>query len=92
MSYQGWKNYETWAVGLWIDNEQSTQEMMSEWARKASLGKNPRAVLADQIKELVEENAPDLGATLYSDLLTAAISEVDWFELAKNYLDEVVED
>ena len=23
-TYNGWTNYETWAVGLWIDNEQGS--------------------------------------------------------------------
>lgn len=32
MSYNGWKNYETWNVALWLDNDQGTynetREMM----------------------------------------------------------------
>lgn len=28
--YQGWKNYETWNVKLWIDNEQGSQELARE--------------------------------------------------------------
>lgn len=32
--YNGWKNYETWAVALWIDNDQGAQEMFIERARE----------------------------------------------------------
>lgn len=33
--YNGWKNYETWAVALWIDNEEWSQERVQEMARDA---------------------------------------------------------
>ena len=33
MSYNGWTNYETWAVSLWIDNDQGSQLY---WQEKAS--------------------------------------------------------
>ena len=35
--YQGWTNYETWNVALWIDNDQGVYEMMKEWAAAACL-------------------------------------------------------
>ena len=28
--YNGWTNYETWCVNLWIDNDEGTQEMVRE--------------------------------------------------------------
>ena len=33
--YNGWTNYETWAVKLWIDNEQGTQLAWQDAAREA---------------------------------------------------------
>jgi hypothetical protein len=33
--YNGWTNYETWAVALWMDNEQGTQEYFHDMAREA---------------------------------------------------------
>lgn len=30
--YNGWSNYETWAVALWFGNEQSTSQMTNDWA------------------------------------------------------------
>lgn len=28
--YNGWKNYPTWCVSLWLNNDQETQEMLRE--------------------------------------------------------------
>jgi hypothetical protein len=33
--YNGWTNYETWLVALWIDNEQGTYGMRQELAQDA---------------------------------------------------------
>lgn len=32
MSYNGWTNYETWLINLWIDNDLGLYEMVGEWA------------------------------------------------------------
>lgn len=32
--YNGWTNYETWAVNLWMDNEQGSQAYWAEQARE----------------------------------------------------------
>ena len=34
MSYNGWTNYETWVVNLWIDNEQGSQDFIRETAKE----------------------------------------------------------
>ncbi len=99
-SYNGWSNYETWNVALWIDNEQGNynhwrSEAQDCWdnasPRQATLTREERAAydLADRLKSQFEEDAPDLGASCWSDLLSAALSEVDWDEIAEHYMDEV---
>jgi len=125
MAYNGWTNYETWAVALWIDNEEGSyyarQELaepfiapedIDEWSEDANFyetvsseDKNPVYVVnedgtrrvrvhnvtgyADAIQEWVETAMiPDLGASLASDLLGAALSEVNWREIAENWLDD----
>ena len=101
--YQGWHNYETWNVALWIDNDQGTYEMVKDWASNAweesevvadrpYLNREQRATstLADQIQELVEDGNPLASdASMYSDMLSAAIGEVDWAEIAKGWIEEV---
>ena len=98
--YNGWTNYETWKVKLWIDNEQSSSEYWNESARdifgesrgRHSLSNSDvaRHDLADRLKDEVEESNPLADdASMYSDLLGAAISEVNWSEIANNLLIEV---
>lgn len=96
--YNGWTNYETWNVKLWLDNEQSTQEMCAEYAREAwsnaegnrysSRSQVARAALSESIKAFVEDNAPQV-ESMYADLLNAAMSEVNYREIANSFLEEM---
>jgi hypothetical protein len=86
--YNGWKNYETWDVALWIGNDSETDLLAQDMARDAgSVGE-----LAESLKQWQQEEMPDLGASVWSDLLSAALSEVDWYEIAEHYFDEVHEE
>ncbi len=107
-NYNGWTNYETWAVNLWINNDHGSQTSWLEqarahfenaadcesvreglWSRRSAA----RSKLADQIKDEFEEGSPLVEeASVYSDLLTAALGEVDWHELAEHLLSEAVEE
>lgn len=98
----GWKNYETWLVGLWLDNDEATysywQEVVAECKRAVAAGEgNPyadspeqgvRLMLAERLKDELVDAKDDLlevnnlGASLWADLLGAALGEVDWREVA----------
>jgi hypothetical protein len=39
-----------------------------------------------------EDIAPELGVSVWADMLNAAMSEVDWYEIAKHYLSDKVRD
>jgi hypothetical protein len=84
--YNGWWNYETWCVGLWIDNDQGLYNMRRELV--AQYDDLVNYELAERIKTWVDGMVPDLGATLWSDLLGAALSEVNWLELADSWREE----
>ncbi len=108
-TYNGWSNYETWNVKLWLDNEQSSysywQEATREAIEEASEGglsayakltgteiftPKERAILTleRRLKEEIENDTPDLGASMWSDLLNAALSEVDWHEIATSMIED----
>lgn len=101
--YNGYANYETWAVALWLDNEEGTSRYWREaareekreapkcWQVRENVWQAERAAtyrLADRIKEEVTEEAPELGPCLYSDLLNAALSSVEWQEVAEVFLED----
>ena len=95
MAYNGWKNYESWAVGLWLDNDEGLYNQAREMAREKltearDSKRSAEGLLADSLKEWVtSEMIPDLGASLAADLLGAAVSEVDWYEVAEHYLGDL---
>lgn len=97
MSYNGWSNYETWAVSLWIRNEEGTSLDAIESAKERgddspvslTIKESATRRLAEVLKDWVsEELVPDLGATLAAELLRAALSKVDWYEIASHYVEE----
>lgn len=87
-TYNGWSNYETWAVNLWLTNDEGSYHWLTEIVRKAASGEVKDYAAAEMLKEWVEGNAPDLGASVYSDLLTSALGEVDWLEIVENNKDD----
>ena len=89
-TYNGWKNYPTWNVNLWLNNDEGlyhqTLAMVSETRNHAKL---VRVETADMLKSFVcEELAPDLGASFAADLLGYALDQVDWFEIADAWLED----
>ena len=101
--YNGWKNYETWVVALWVDNDESTYSTRREMAQTAwdeaeptrvwTREQDARLTLGRRLRDWVTDDLmPDLGPTLAADLLGGALSEVDWDEIATAWLDEVEQD
>jgi len=103
MSYNGWSNYETWNVALWLDSEYGSQSYWSERARETYEGAEPdppftraeRATLdlAEELEQEHEDNNPLLGQpSTYSDMLNMALKEVNWYEVAESILEPVLDD
>lgn len=98
--YNGWTNYETWAVNLWIGNEQSSQEFWNERAQECANDAQPtevltreesaRYTLSDALKEHFDDENPLADqASVWADLMNAALSEVNWSEIAAGLLESV---
>lgn len=101
--YQGWANYETWTTRLWLDNcERSYHHWRKVTEGVLELALNceevakgywsaeeaPRILLANRLSEDLRHRAPDLGATMYADLLNSAFDDIDWLEIADSLLED----
>jgi hypothetical protein len=90
-TYNGWTNYETWAVKLWMDNEEGSYNYWLDEAKQAIRhGKDKDDAiynLSQTLKECHEEALPELKG-FASDLLNAAMSEVDWREIAESLVND----
>ena len=102
--YNGWTNYETWLVNLWIDNEEGAQRYWRYEAQDAyehpisnqfiaSRLDRVRITLADRLKDQFQEQASDLvGVTcVWADLLGAALLAVNWREIAEHMIADLEE-
>jgi len=110
-TYNGWTNYETWTVKLWLDTDHGThlamREMTDGQCRDGldvpvsiptvrdlqdvayDLAKDVESYVEDMRENLLPDS---FRATLFCDLLNAAISEVDWREIATSYVTEWVDE
>jgi hypothetical protein len=98
--YNGWTNYETWVVSLWMDNEKGSYDYWRSVAAQIASPNSPEYIkcastqkcrLADILKDNHEEELPELTG-FAADLLNAAMSEVDWFSIAEHLIEGLAEE
>jgi hypothetical protein len=101
--YNGWTNYETWVVKLWMDNDEDSCRSWREEAERALGDARDGAIslhygsqthaeraachLADILHEKLVNAHGVTGVCV--DLLSSAMSAVNWYEIAENILDEL---
>ncbi len=77
--YTGWSNYATCTVKRWIDRRQGDYEYWKERARDCDNANQ----LAQELKDTIEDANPLAEtASMFSDLLGAALCDVNWHEIA----------
>jgi hypothetical protein len=90
----GWSNFQTWVVNLWISNEQGsylhwrnrTKALLAESATEDER-LSALARLADEIRDAIHEECAITKPNLAADLMNAALAEVEWHEIAQDLLD-----
>ncbi len=98
-SYNGWSNYETWVVNLWLGNDEGSYETCRSLAERCFeeatadevLSRKERACyqLANELKQMIIDGNPLASdASVYLDLLKASIGEVNWREIANGLLED----
>ena len=90
--HQGFTNYETFAVGVWIDNEQEllaeVTQMVQDAAARDEWGDGTAAGV---FKEWLYAQMPEIdiqGEGPWGSLLRAGFDSVDFLDLARHYLSE----
>ena len=80
--YNGWTNYETWVVNLWIGESQDFWDDITSSSDSV-------ADIANMLKDYHMEDNPLVdNANVYTDLLGGALSSVNWREIAQHFIDD----
>jgi hypothetical protein len=106
--YNGWFNYETWCVNLWMSNDAGSDEYYREMAQETyntaeEVTRSDGSILftrdevatrklADCLKDDHHERQEEYSSQVtgvFADLLGAALSEVNWHEIAQHYIADV---
>lgn len=93
--YNGWANYETWAVNLWLSNNQPDYEEFRSLAegytkeQAYELGQAIRARVEEETDTIIESTGGSSGtySGIISDIFHANLSLVDWNEIAEAFLE-----
>ena len=85
--------YVTKLVGAWLENAESYYNRYMEKAAAdldAANGNKETAadMLAEEIREDLTEESPAGSVGLYADLISAALSECDFVDVATGFLDK----
>jgi len=101
--YNGWTNFQTWAVNLWLDNEAPSRGYWREVAARCchevsdstpvcdgdcTVKEAAAFMLAESLRREITLASPLGEPSMYSYLLRAALAEVDWQEIAAKWLSE----
>lgn len=105
-TYNGWSSRATWLVNLWIDNDPGDYEYWRDRAREVCEDPEVVAryewetdkqaaihalagELEDRIDAYIHEQTGDWG--MITDLMSVALAEVDWREIAEHWVEDVWE-
>jgi hypothetical protein len=90
--YNGWTNYETWVVNLWITNDSGSAgywEAAADSAVREHDEYEPRHTVrevADAMQSEIMDECLLEGGTMYCDLIGAAFCNVNWREIAEHFV------
>jgi len=85
--YNGYSNYETWNFKLWADNDEPTYNKIQNLVKDPVLSQDAQC-LANALRYLADDKAPELKTSFYSDVMNASIREVNYLEIAKSLLED----
>ena len=94
--YNGWTNWQTWNCNLHFDGsfQSEAQELYNEAKADSTFTREDNATiaLADIIKDVATDYAYEAKGSdtgLLGDIVGGYLSEVNWYEIAKAYIESV---
>ncbi len=83
--YNGWKNYQTWCVKVWLDSNEELLWRFERLAREETAEQD----VTDAFYGYFEANNPlENVPSPYNDLLTHALQQVAWTEIVQSLRSE----
>lgn len=82
--YQGYTNYPTWNIALWIDNDEGLSDEVNSEANRAIDTYKFKQWLKDYCREVMLDNELQGAA---ADIFGWACEQIDWNELAELYIE-----
>ena len=83
LKYMGWKNYETWLVGVHLDSEPALYERLMAIAQNPDGLSEQAEALSDWVRLDRDAQSEDIELSggmvaMYTDLVCSALELVDW--------------
>jgi hypothetical protein len=82
--YNGWVNYETWNISLWLNNEEGYYHDLQTLTSSAWSTQKLAEYIENYVREVFELNGGSFG-DLESE---KELNRVDWEEIARAEMDE----
>lgn len=82
-TYNGWTNYETWVVNLWLDND--------GYYNNCEYRSNDAYQLGQMIRDDLEQVQPEVTG-LWADIINAAMRQVNWKEIGAAFKESYSDD
>ena len=94
--YNGWTNYETWLINLWMsEGSNYYDDLAQELFNNKEDSQDKEDLINDLSNRLKQEHEEYIetvklpSSGWITDLINASLSEVDWYEIAEHYISEV---
>lgn len=77
IGYNGWTNYETWLVALWLNSDPASYDVLERLKGEDGNVYSKAENLEERVRELCELES----ASMVSDLVNSALRRVEWVEI-----------
>lgn len=84
--YNGWKNWETWNVNLWISNDKGSRRYWEHRARSCTFDIDR---LSEKLCHTYTLAIPENVTGMYLGFIQGCLNAVDWREIAEHLIEGI---